>query len=106
MIFDKEPFIFVEATESNPGAGFILSTSPPFYIGRVIKMEVNEYHSLSTEKKGELSNCEGYSVVILRAGSLLNEIVEDERIMLNRMANYYLKFKIEKYWQRFKRYRI
>ena len=106
MIFDKEPFIFIEATESNPGAGFILSTSPPFYIGRVIKMEADEYLSLPSEKKGELSNCEGYSIVILRAGSLLNEIVEDERIMLNRMANYYLKFKIEKYEPRYRRYRI
>lgn len=106
MIFDNEPFIFVEPTETLPGAGFILSTSPPFYIGRVIKMEAEEYKSLSREKKGELSNCEGYSVVILRAGSLLNEIVEDERIMLNRMANYYLEIKINKYWQRFKRYRI
>jgi hypothetical protein len=106
MIFDKELFIFVEATESNPGAGFILSTSPPFYIGRVIKMDAGQYNNLSLREKSELSNCEGYSVVILRAGSLLNEIVEDERIMLNRMANYYLKFKIYKHEPRYRRYRI
>ena len=106
MIFEKEPFIFVEATETLPGAGFILSTKPPFYIGRVIKMDSEQYNGLTREKKGELFNCEGYSVVILRAGSLLNEQIEDERIVLTKMANYYLKFKIEKYWQRFKRYRI
>lgn len=106
MIFDNEPFIFVEATESNPGAGFILSTSPPFYIGRVIKMDAEQYHNLSLREKMDLANCEGYSVVILRAGSLLNEIVEDERIMLNRMANYYLKFKIYKHEPRYRRYRI
>lgn len=106
MIFDKEPFIFVEATETLPGAGFILSTSPPFYIGRVIKMDAEQYNNLSIREKSELSNCEGYSVIILRAGSLLNERVEDERIILNRMANYYLKFKIEKYEPRFRRYRI
>ncbi len=106
MIFDKEPFIFVEATETLPGAGFILSTSPPFYIGRVIKMDAQEYERLNREEKENYTNCEGYSVVILRAGSLMSEQVEDERIVLTQMANYYLKFKIEKYWQRFKRYRI
>ena len=106
MIFDNEPFIFAEPTESNPGAGFILSTSPPFYIGRVIKMEAEQYNNLSIREKSELSNCEGYSVVILRAGSLTGEKVEDERIMLNRMANYYLKFKIQRHEGRFRRYRI
>lgn len=106
MIFDKEPFIFVEATETFPGAGFILSTKPPFYIGRVLKMDAAQYEQLNREEKENYVNCEGYSVVILRAGSLLNELVEDERIVLAQMANYYLKFKIDKYWQRFKRYRI
>jgi hypothetical protein len=72
----------------------------------VIKMEAQQYEQLSREEKDNYSNCEGYSVVILRAGSLLNERVEDERIMLNRMANYYLQFKINKYEGRFRRYRI
>jgi hypothetical protein len=106
MIFDDEPFIFVEATETLPGAGFILSTSPPFYIGRVIKMEAQDYERLNREEKASYVNCEGYSVCILPAGSLTGEQSEDIRIVLAKMANYYLKFKIEKYWQRFKRYRI
>ena len=106
MIFDDEPFIFIEPPESLPGAGFILSTSPPFYIGRVIKMEAQDYQRLNREEKANYVNCEGYSVVILPAGSLTGEHAEDIRIVLAKMANYYLKFKIEKYWQRFKRYRI
>lgn len=104
MIFDKEPFIFVEATETLPGAGFILSTSPPFYIGRVIKMDAQDYSRLNRDEN--YVNCEGYSVVILPAGSLTGEHSEDIRIVLAKMANYYLKFKINKYWQRYKRYRI
>jgi hypothetical protein len=100
MIFDKEPFIFVEATETLPGAGFILSTKPPFYIGRVIKMNREDY----TEKN--YVNCEGYSVVILAAGSLLPGHTEDIRIVLAKMANYYSQFKIQRYEGRFKRYRL
>ena len=104
MIFDNEPFVFIDPPQSLPGAGFILSTIPSFYIGKVIKMKPEEGRKLVDSDK-DYAFCGNYWVAIIPQGSLIQTEYFDKGC-LNQMADFYLNYRIIPNAGRYKRYKL
>lgn len=106
MIFDNEPFVFIDPPQSLPGAGFILSTQEPFYIGKVIKMNQEEGKKfIQNSAIQEYEFCMGYWVAIIAKGSLLDS-ESYSREALEEMADFYLNYRIIPNAGRYKRYEL
>ena len=104
MIFDNEPFLLIDPPKSLPGAGFILSTEPPFYIGKVIKMKAEEGKKfIQNSAFAEYEFCYGYWVAIIAEGSLRDK-TDFSKEILKGMADFYLNYRILPHAGRYKRY--
>ena len=105
MIFDNEPFVYIDPPKSLPGAGFILSTELPFYVGKVIKMKPEEAKEFMIKTKKLFVFCKGYSIAILEVDSLLEDGFQNHE-NLEGMADFYLNYRIIPNAGRYKRYKL
>lgn len=105
MLFENEPFLLVHPPDSLPGAGYILSTKPPYYIGKVVKMKPEEVQMFEINQKKEYHFCGIYSVAIIAEGSLAKQYVPFDRTIMN-MAEFYLQQRILSNAGRYKRYKL
>lgn len=112
------PFVFIAPQTDAPGAGFVLSTEPPFYYSKIIKFSnkddfgiinyVNANNPLVFKQIGE------YSIILAFAGSLEGYKVrvssenwkEELQNIFNNMAAWFEKEKIENNPGYYKRYLI
>ena len=109
------PFIFFD-TPALPGAGFILSTSWPFYIGKVYKFKTDsEMEDFSAQKKASgfyvAGKPYGYRIIISYFNSLEkppdianNQTVDAVAKVFRQMADFYLTEKINPRPAAYKRY--
>ena len=81
-------FVFIDPVNF-PGAGLILYTEMPHYLGRVVKYKPSEFAALN---KGVFAQCEGFSIVIQEMEGLLGHRATQSA--LSDMANFYLTVKI------------
>lgn len=108
-------FVFITPNKTNPemGAGFILYTKEPFYLGRVIKVVPTTFAAIEYRNKFKplvLAEIDGYAIFIAFAGKLSGNKVEasedsDLQVIYNKMAKYYYEEKIlsnQGYYKRFK----
>src|ERR1700740_3411583 len=86
----------------NEGTLLILSTSPPYYIGKVVsfknEIELKDWKS-KTSVNRERCICgqvEGYSILVVFNGSLdrQNKALPESAYIFKQMANWYLEQKI------------
>jgi len=69
----KTPYIFAEARHVIDGAGFIIETSAPFYIGRVLTFKDNDaYLSSMANSTWPVASVPGYSILIQFSGSFVS----------------------------------
>lgn len=112
------PYTFIAPNASAPemGAGFVLQTAPPHYLGRVVKLKpydlaVSEY--VRDFKPLIFADIPGYSIVIAFAGTLPAYKIQvrgpdwEKEIqgIYNQMADWYEDDKINHnpgYYKRFK----
>lgn len=80
-------FLFIEPAPNMPGAGFLLVTSPPFYIAKILKFKPDQ----ATGQPGVF--VPDYNICIRPHTSLL-AAEPPPASLLEQMANYYLQQKI------------
>lgn len=112
------PFVFIAPQSDAPGAGFVLSTSPPYYYAKVLKWDprdefaivnyVNANNPIVYKQVGEYnlilaftSSLEGYKI---RASD--ENWKEPLQKLFDSMAAWYLKEKINSNPGYYKRYLI
>lgn len=65
--------VFVEARSILQGSGYVMSTTSPFYLGRVLTFKDNDgYLSSMANNAWPVVTVPGYRILIQFAGSLLN----------------------------------
>lgn len=96
------PFIFIDSAPEFPGAGLIMQTKPPYYMGKVLKCRSREeYERFVNETDYSFGRVEGYRICILFAGTPNNNapaVIDTDQFkpLLDEMAAWYLDNKIRK----------
>lgn len=103
-------FIFIEPQSSLRGAGFVLCTMQPFYIGKVYKFRtVEEMRDfISSKNDWETVKLPGYTIVICLftcLAGIRNPVKGQLNNCLVQMANYYLNNKITPHAAAYSRYK-
>ena len=110
-------FLFCENKSALPGAGLILYTKPPYWVGQVIKFEShNAWENWLRANDGKIKaygKPHGYSIAVVFIGAMgeykldaTQQAVDELAGIFRRMADFYLEEKInanEKYYKRFNR---
>ncbi len=109
-------FLLVSPQIDLPGAGFVLQTIAPYYMGRVIKLSANPQAILNyvTEYKPMIySQVANYNILIVFATSLNGTLRatdehwrEAHQQIFDRMAEHYLHNKINPHPGQYKRYLV
>ena len=100
----QSPYVFVEARHVLQGSGFIMSTTAPFQLGRVLTFkQTEEYLSVTSGTLWPHATVAGYRIVIEYAGSMtlgrrLQLGSPDTTVIASemaRMAEFYYKERVE-----------
>lgn len=93
------PYIYVNATNEIPGAGIVIMTSPPCYVGKVLKIKNKAaYDSFISSAEFPVGILEHYRICVLIAGTWNNEYPvgtdHEVQLVVNEMADWYYQNKI------------
>ena len=110
-------FLYIPPGLDNPelGAGLILQTAEPFYIGKVYRFKSDSESTifLSTYTPLVYSNILGYGIYIAFFGSLTNKIgvnntscKEELQKIFEEMADFYKKEKVEPKYGFYKKFKL
>ena len=110
----KLPIYLFASSPELPGAGIILNTSPPFYIGKIwlFKDRDEMAYFIATRMPEVSSKINGYRILIEGAGSLLEnptlsrggQNTNTLAKIYKEMADFYLTYKIKPNASYYKRY--
>lgn len=118
MKLPKYVFILPNKSAPDMGAGFILKTTSPHELGRVIKLYPEPFFEIHYKNEFKPLVCapvEGYSVLIAYAGNLspgYRVFVKDAnwendlKIIFSEMAEYFMTEKINNNLNFYKRYKL
>jgi len=111
------PFVFIAPNCSAPdmGAGFVLQTKEPYYLGRIVKLKPIQFAVLNYKNEFKplvFSQVENYSILIVFAGTLGGNKVrvngqeweKDLQFIFDKMADFMLNEKIKNNAGYYKRY--
>ena len=111
------PFVFIAPHQSDKsmGAGFILETKQPFYLGRIIKLKPSPYSIITYENEFKpliYTVVGNYSILIAFAGCLERYKVrvsgadweKELQLIYNQMADFMLNEKINNNLSYYKKY--
>ena len=115
MKLPKFVFIAPNISEPSMGAGFVLCTKEPYYLGRIIKLSPGPYSILNYKNEFKplvYAVVDGYSIVITFAGNLSgykvrvnsNEWEKDLQSVYEKMAVWFYEEKILNNAGYYKRY--
>ncbi|MEJ7829621.1 MAG: hypothetical protein WKF91_15535 [Segetibacter sp.] len=111
----KSPFLFCEARHLIEGAGFIISTTAPFEIGRVLTFKDNDqYLSSMANSTWPVATVPGYRILVQYSGTLQDGrrmMVQDTtqaqiQNLLKNMAGFFQKEKIDLHTGYYKKFLV
>jgi hypothetical protein len=106
-------YVFVYPASDLPGAGIILRTKEPMFFGRVLKFKrEDEYLTDVAQYNGVArSNVKGYTIDIIYGGCLTKVAFDVNtknliETVIDEMANYYLREKIQTEPHKFTKFKM